>query len=79
MKNTILSNWNFIRFFRLGLGIFIIVQSVIAKDWAMGLLGILFTMMPVFNIGCCGVGGCAVTPAKRTSETTKDINYEEMV
>ena len=67
------------RFLRLGLGIFIIVQSVIVKDWTMGILGLLFTIMPVFNIGCCGVGGCATVPPKRNSETTKDINYEEVV
>ena len=52
------------RFIRLVLGIVIIVQSVIVKDWAIGLLGILFTAMPVFNIGCCGVSGCAA-PAKK--------------
>lgn len=36
MKQAILSNWNFMRFLRLGLGIFIIVQDVTAKEeqWA---------------------------------------------
>ena len=66
------------RFARLGLGITIIVQSVIAKDWTMGILGVLFTSMPVFNIGCCGVGGCAA-PVKKDIEKTKDITYEEVV
>jgi hypothetical protein len=79
MKQVILSNWNFMRFLRLGLGIFIIVQSVIVKDLTMGVLGILFTIMPIFNIGCCGVGGCATVPPKRSTETTKDITYEEVV
>lgn len=78
MKQAILSNWNFMRFLRLGLGIFIIVQSVIAKDWTMGILGIVFTSMPIFNIGCCGTSGCS-TPTKKTSETPKDITYEEVV
>jgi hypothetical protein len=78
MKQVIFSNWNFMRFLRLGLGIFIIVQSIMAKDWTMGILGLLFTAMPVFNIGCCGTGGCN-TPTKKTFETTKDISYEEVV
>ena len=78
MKQGILSNWNFMRFVRLGLGIAIIVQAVIAKDWTMGILGVLFTSMPVFNIGCCGVGGCA-TPVKKDNENIKDITYEEVV
>ena len=78
MKQTILSNWNFMRFLRLGLGIAIIVQSAIAKDWTMGILGFLFAGMAVLNIGCCGTGGCSV-PTKRSSETIKDITYEEVV
>lgn len=67
------------RFFRLALGIFIIVQSAIVKDWTMGILGLLFTTMPVFNIGCCGTGGCTVAPPKGSAETKKDISYEEVV
>ncbi len=78
MKQAIFSNWNFMRFLRLVLGIAIIVQSVIVKDWAMGLLGLAFTAMPVFNIGCCSVNGCA-TPVKKSIENTKDFTYEEVV
>ena len=77
MKQGILNNWNLMRFVRLGLGITIIVQSVIARDWTMGILGVLFTSMPVFNIGCCGVGGC-VAIVKKDTEQTKDIKYEEV-
>jgi hypothetical protein len=78
MKQAIWSNWNFMRFFRLALGIVIIVQSVMARDWTMGILGGLFTIMPLFNIGCCGVGGCA-TPNRKNIEPVKDITYEEVV
>jgi hypothetical protein len=78
MKQSILSNWNFMRFFRLALGIAIIVQAAFAKDWTMGILGAMFTAMPIFNVGCCGVGGCA-TPVKKQATTTKDITYEEVV
>lgn len=78
IKQAILSNWNFMRFLRLALGIAIIVQSAIAGNWAMAVVGLLFTAMPVFNIGCCGTAGCA-TPVKKSSETTKDTRYEEVV
>ena len=78
MKQIILSNWNFMRFLRLGLGIAIIIQSTLAGNWTMGILGLLFTAMPVFNIGCCGSAGCT-TPVKKSSETAKDIRYEEVV
>ena len=78
MKQAILSNWNFMRFLRLALGIAIIVQSAIAGNWAMAVVGLLFTAMPVFNIGCCGTAGCAAT-VKKSSETIKDTKYEEVV
>ena len=66
------------RFFRLGLGIAIIVQSVMAGNWTMGIVGLLFNAMPVFNIVCCGTGGCS-TPTKKTAETSKEVSYEEVV
>jgi len=78
MKQRIFSNWNFMRLVRLGLGITIIIQSFIAKDFTMGILGALFTGMPVFNVGCCGVGGCA-TPVNKNTEITQEITYEEVV
>jgi hypothetical protein len=78
MKKSILSNWNFIRFLRFVLGIAIIIQSALTGNWTMGFIGVLFTAMPVFNIGCCGPAGCAV-PDKKYSETKKQISYEEVV
>lgn len=78
---TILSNWNFFRFIRLGLGIFILIQGIIMGDKFSILLGSLFTLMPLFNIGCCGIGACDVnynTP-KKNDLTTKEISYEEVV
>ena len=78
MKQAIFRNWNFMRFFRLVLGIVIIVQSIVVKDWAVGLLGVFFTSMPVFNIGCCSAGACYATP-KKITENKKDVVYEEVV
>ena len=75
----ILSNWSFMRFVRLVLGIAIIAQAVIARNWTMGILGALFTSMPVLNIGCCGLGGCASPLFKRNIKNTKDVTYEEVV
>ncbi len=81
MKQSILSNWNFFRFLRLGIGIAILVQAVMARDVLFGIAGLLFASMAIFNVGCCGMGGCSTpnTPAKKTSETSKDIPYEEVV
>lgn len=79
MKQTLLGNWNFMRVIRLVLGIFIIVQAAMIKDWTMGLLGVFFTALPVLNIGCCGTGACTTPPKKNVETNTKDISYEEVV
>jgi hypothetical protein len=78
MKHAILSNWTLMRFLRLGIGIAILVQAIIAKDMFIAFAGIIFTAMPVFNVGCCGTAGCAAPPAKN-QDTAKDIVYEEVV
>lgn len=78
IKQTILSNWNLMRFLRLGLGITILVHSIIASNWIMGILSIGFTALPIFNIGCCGTTGCN-TPKRKSAETTEDTLFEEVV
>lgn len=76
MKNY-LKNWNMMRVLRLALGIFIIVQGIMAKEWLLAGLGGLFSLMPLMNIGCCGVSGCS-TPVSRTRKKKEDISYEEV-
>jgi len=71
------SNWNFMRFFRLALGIVIIVQGVIEKEWLFIGLGSLFALMPLMNIGCCSTRGCN-TNAPEFNQNSKDITYEEV-
>jgi len=78
MKSVIFDKWNFKRFVRLVLGVSIIVQSVLVKDWGIAAIGVLFTSMPIFNIGCCANGGCSVPP-KYNKSKTEDITYEEVV
>ena len=78
MKQQLLHNWNFMRLLRLGLGVFIIVQAITLQDWTMGILGVAFTAMPIFNIGCCGAGNC-YTPVKKDAAPVKEIVYEEVI
>ncbi len=78
MKQTILTNWTFSRGFRLIIGIGIIVQAILSRDVAFSLVGLLFTGMAVFNLGCCGSGGCAVK-TKNVTPSKKDPTYDEVV
>lgn len=76
MKNY-LSNWNFMRVLRLALGIFIIVQGVKDQQWLLAIMGALFSLMPIFNIGCGGTSSCA-TPTSRSNRTIEEVSYEEI-
>ena len=78
MKHILLKNWNIIRFLRLGIGLAIIVQAIVAKDILFGFAGLLFTSMALFNAACCGVGACT-TPSSSKKSTSKEISYEEVV
>jgi len=72
-----LRSWNFMRILRLALCIFIIVQGVQVQQWLFVGLGGLFSLMPLLNIGCCGVSGCN-TPVRKSNQKTEDITYEEV-
>jgi hypothetical protein len=78
MKSTIFNNWNFFRILRLILGVIIIVESIYSKDWQMSIVGLLFTGFALFNISCCGAGGC-YTSTKLSENNNKEIKYEEVV
>jgi len=72
-----LKTWDYMRVLRLALGIFIIVQGISAKEWLFVALGGLFSLMPLLNIGCCGVSGCN-TPVSKSDKKAEDITYEEI-
>lgn len=76
MKNY-LKNWNFMRLFRLVLGVLIIMQGVHTGQWVFILLGCLFSLMPLLNIGCCTTSGCS-TPTSKTNKKQEQIEYEEV-
>lgn len=76
MKNY-LKTWDFMRVLRLAMGIFIIVQGISAKEWLVVGAGVLFSLMPIMNIGCCGASGCN-TPIRKSNKNVEDVSYEEI-
>ncbi len=65
-----LKGWNFMRVLRLALGIFIIVQGIVVRDWLFVGAGVLFSLMPILNTGCCGASGCNV-PVRKTKSNAE--------
>ena len=76
--NLLLKNWTFLRVLRLAMGIVVIVQAIIIKDILFGIAGIIFTIMALFNQGCCAVNRTCSTPIKN-DKIEKEIEYEEVV
>ena len=73
---ALLQGWNVMRILRLVLGVVILVQGIVARDVVTIILGTALGGMALFNVGCCGANGCAVTYRKNLNE--KQISYEEL-
>ena len=63
MTNRMLSNWTLSRILRVIIGIVIIGMAISRADMINGIVGTIFTVMGIFDIGCCGSGAC-YTPVK---------------
>ncbi|MBP6794692.1 MAG: hypothetical protein KA143_06550 [Saprospiraceae bacterium] len=57
MRDRILNNWTFSRALYLLMGSFIILQSILSKQWIGGVIGIYFSAMGIFAFGCAS-GSC---------------------
>lgn len=64
------------RIIRLALGVIIIVQGILNREWIFVILGGLFSLMPLLNVGCCGAA-CS-TPMKKSNAEMEEIHYEEV-
>jgi hypothetical protein len=73
---TLLKNWHFVRWLRLGLGLFLIYQSVVGNDHIIGFFGAFLLFQAATNTGC-GPSGCApnITNDKNI-DTTKEPEFE---
>lgn len=77
-KETLLQNWNFIRFLRLGLGIYIAIQAVETLSIFSGIVAAFFIFQAITNAGCCGSNGCAVPTKKSNSDKTEEVIFKEI-
>jgi hypothetical protein len=77
-KETLLTDWNFMRILRLGVGIYIAVQAVETLSLFSGVVAVFFIFQAITNTGCCGSKGCAVPLKKNNSDTIKEVEYEEI-
>lgn len=75
---TLLSDWNLMRFVRLGLGVYIGMQAFETQSILSGLLAAFLLYQVVTNTGCCGANGCAIPTKKSNTDTVEDVEFEEI-
>ncbi len=78
IKQTLLTGWDFMRWFRLGLGVFIAIQAVQTKDSLSGAIAAFLLFQAVTNTGCCGASGCAAPIIKDKTDQTEEVKFEEV-
>lgn len=78
VKQTLFTNWNFMRWLRLGFGLFLATQAVQFHDAFAGLIATFFLFQAATNTGCCGAGGCAVPASDQSAIKTQEVEFEEI-
>lgn len=78
IKQTVFTGWHFMRWLRLGLGVFIAVQAIQNRDTLSGLIAGFFLFQAVTNTGCCGVNSCAAPVTKSNADKIEDVEFEEI-
>ncbi|MEZ7500506.1 hypothetical protein QO200_17400 [Flavobacterium sp. Arc3] len=75
---NLLTDWHFMRFVRLALGVYIGVQAFQTQSILSGLLASFLLYQVVTNSGCGGVNGCSVPMKKKNNDAVEDVEYEEI-
>ena len=78
LTQTLFTGWNFMRWLRLVLGIYIAVQAFTTHDSMLGFFSAFFLFQALSNTGCCGVQGCAVPLSKKEITKTEEVEFEEI-
>lgn len=78
IKQTFFTGWNFIRWLRLGLGIFIAIQAIQNQEWLSGIIASFLLFQAVANTGCCGTNECSAPAPKNSQEKIEEVEFEEL-
>lgn len=75
----IAKQWNLMRVLRLLVGIWAIYSSITDGQPLFGILGGMFILQALLNVGCCGGNNCKI-PQNQNQRTTniKETDYEEV-
>lgn len=74
--NRISTGWTFMRFFYIVMGVTIIIQAAMIRQWPGIILGGYFLVMGVLGLGCAS-GNCAYVPPTK-AEHSNEVSFEEI-
>jgi membrane protein implicated in regulation of membrane protease activity len=75
MKERVLNNWNFVRWFWLIIGISIAVASIVGNNFLMLVPAAYFILGAVLNIGCFAAS-CATDFSTRKKVVTRETKFD---
>ncbi|WP_336514599.1 hypothetical protein [Pollutibacter soli] len=70
------TDWNTVKVLRLTLGTFITVDGIVSGEWLFAFAGLVFSVMSLMSVGCCGTSGCAL-PKSGTCMTKDQLTKSE--
>ena len=80
MKERTLTKWTFKRALYILLGIVVIVQSVMSKQWFGVAFGGYFASMGLFAFGCgagnCYTGNCTIEKKQKSNTTIQNGEFD---
>ncbi len=75
MIRTITTGWNFMRIFRVALGIAAMVQGARVGDGVFLAAGAILLVMGFANLGCCGSNACSI-PVNHNQTVSRNDDKE---
>ena len=73
---TLSTNWHFMRWLRLGLGLYFAYLAVDSREWVTGIAAVFFLFQAATNTGC-GPSGCSV-PAREHKSEDQSVIFKEV-
>lgn len=77
MLQTLTTNWHTMRIIRLILSIIIIIEGIRTSDKLLPIMGFVFLLMAILNVGCCNTN-CSTKNNNITINKDDTIIYEEI-
>lgn len=78
IRETFFTDWHFMRWIRLGLGIIIAFQAIQSRDAFSGFIAAFFLFQAIANVGCCGGSNCSAPISNKKINEINEIQFSEV-